>query len=675
MILHEIELLNFRQFYGKQTIQFAEGERNITILFGDNGKGKTGIFRALMFGLYGSKYIQQDNQNDSIHLVNLIALQESDGQPVIASVKLTFSSYGKRYVITRYLKAVKSSTGIVERNEQVELLKTDETGNFSPEPETDEQKIRVEINKVLNEDIKDFFLFDAEKIDTLAKTDSKVKQEVKTAIFKLLQIENAEKAISILQSLYTKQNRSNVENSKNVDIDRKNKEIETATESIHTNTVLLDAKEENLRNCRQEMDELEKKIAENAEIKTLQDMLKREEEILRSYEGRLSDQKRAATDMLVQYSPKLLMRDHFINTNNYLDQIVSQQESIVPIEVLERSLSSKVCACCNNDLEQHVSNMNYVRTLKESYKRSFIVSFTGPIKSMITDSQNQYETAKSKVHELLQETRDIRNKKDSQEVVVTEIREEISKKASAHKNIADLEAAYRRNENDAKELEAAIAQLRYSINEGEKKVELLQKELEKMMGEDESLRFDSKVLTYINNLRSDIKNIADEFSNDMRDRLKEETTQIFKMLIDRKDKDLVKRIEINEKFEIEIVGWDDTEITQDISQGQRQIVALSFISALAKITGGESRRISFPLFMDTPFGRISGNNRDHLINNLPLLTNQWILLLTDTELTNEEERAFKETNKLGKWYRLDQEKLYHSEIVEIDITETMATRG
>lgn len=675
MILHEIEITNFRQFYGKQSIQFAVGNQNITILFGDNGKGKTGIFRALMYGLYGSKYIQQDNMNDKIHLVNLIALEENEGQPVSSSVKLTFSNNGKRYSITRFLKAIKSKTGIVERDDKVELLMTDENGNFSPEPETDLQKVNVEINKVLNEDIKDFFLFDAEKIDTLAKTNSKVKQEVKTAIFKLLQIENVEKAVSILHSLYNKQNKTIVDNSKNVDIERKNQEINRANESVRSNIELLDVKETNLRDCREEMESLEKKLAENSEIKALQETVKREEEILMSYEGRLNDQKKLARDLLVQSAPKLMMRDHFINTNNYLDQIVSQQESIVPIEVLEKSLSAEVCACCNNDLKVHTSNLNFVRTLKENYKRSVIVSFTGPIKSMITDSNNQYDTSKSKVHALLQETRAIREKRDSQEDIVESIREEISKKASVHKNIADLEVAYKRNEADAKTLEEDIASLKYAISEEEKSVERLQRELEKMMGENESLLFDSKVLAYINELRSDIANISNEFSTDMRDKLKSETTEIFKMLIDEKDKELVKQIEINDKFEIEIIGWDNTEITQDISQGQRQIVALSFISALAKVAAGENNRISFPLFMDTPFGRISGNNRDHLINNLPLLTSQWVLLLTDTELTHEEERVFKETNKLGKWYKLEQEKLYHSEIIEIDINETMATRG
>ncbi len=47
--------------------------------------------------------------------------------------------------------------------------------------------------------------------------------------------------------------------------------------------------------------------------------------------------------------------------------------------------------------------------------------------------------------------------------------------------------------------------------------------------------------------------------------------------------------------------------------------------------------------MDTPFGRISGKNRDNLIENIPMLTSQWILLLTDTEFTVSEEMKIKST--------------------------------
>ena len=155
----------------------------------------------------------------------------------------------------------------------------------------------------------------------------------------------------------------------------------------------------------------------------------------------------------------------------------------------------------------------------------------------------------------------------------------------------------------------------------------------------------------------------------------EETTEIFKKLIDKKDKALISKININHKYEIQVINRLETIITQDISQGQRQIVALAFITALAKVAGGDDSSIDFPLFMDTPFGRVSGNNRDNLIENIPSLANQWILLLTDTELTISEELKIKEVGKLGKWYKLNQISDGYSKIEEVSLDSKMATRG
>ena len=37
-----------------------------------------------------------------------------------------------------------------------------------------------------------------------------------------------------------------------------------------------------------------------------------------------------------------------------------------------------------------------------------------------------------------------------------------------------------------------------------------------------------------------------------------------------KDKGLIEKVKINEKYEIELYNWLGTKITQDISQGQRR---------------------------------------------------------------------------------------------------------
>lgn len=675
MILLKMELENFRQFYGKQPIiHFAASTQNITIIKGENGKGKTGIFRALMFGLYGSTHIQQDDPTEKIHLVNLKQLNETRG-PVTAIVKITFKHRGVTYEIIRTQKGVKRNKSVEERFDKVKLVEIDKDGNRSPEVIDDKEKVKMKMAQILHEDIKDFFLFDAEKIDTLAKSDTQVKKEVKAAIFKLLQIEDVEEARAILDNLYNAEKRRGIENAKNINLSQKSDEIENLKKVQEQKSMLLEQHNYNLVECLRLIESYKLQLSQNVEIKQFQDRLKQLESQALTISNHINDKKKMALKLVMQKAPFMLLNDSFVNVMNYLDQIMSQQNNLVPIEVLEKSLQTKACLCCNNDLELHRDNLEYVTALKQNFKRSELTMLSSAIKNMMIDYQNSYDETSSEMLEQLQKLEELEHERVELLKEMKHIENEIGSKARSDLNMAEIERSLEKAKRDEEAILDSIKEVEVEMKQADKKLVELEEEFQKMMRQNESLQFDARVLEIVQSLRKDIVNISKEFSVEMRRKLKMTTTSIFNKLIDKKDTKLIQEININEKFELEIIGWDGTEITQDISQGQRQIVALSFITALAKIAAGDNEVIAFPLFMDTPFGRISGVNRDHLIQQIPSLTSQWILLLTDTELTVSEEHVFKSTGRLGRWYRLNQVEPYYTNIEEVALTDSLATRG
>jgi DNA sulfur modification protein DndD len=72
MFIETLTLKNFRQFRGTHTLRFSQGRKNVTVVFGENGRGKTGIFRALMFCLFGDRQLSQDGSDVDEHEVHLV---------------------------------------------------------------------------------------------------------------------------------------------------------------------------------------------------------------------------------------------------------------------------------------------------------------------------------------------------------------------------------------------------------------------------------------------------------------------------------------------------------------------------------------------------------------------------------------------------------------------------
>ena len=55
MKLNSIRIENFRQFYGKQSLEFArlDSQNNVTLIHGFNGAGKTALLNAFIWCLFG----------------------------------------------------------------------------------------------------------------------------------------------------------------------------------------------------------------------------------------------------------------------------------------------------------------------------------------------------------------------------------------------------------------------------------------------------------------------------------------------------------------------------------------------------------------------------------------------------------------------------------------------
>ena len=113
LLINQIKLKNFMRFKGNVTVKLNKG---ITVIFGDNGAGKTSIIDAIFFALYGRTYrTNGTTASGFLSIKDLINRQEKS-----AEVELLFTIDDKNYTVIRKISKSGSSLAyLLEGNEQI----------------------------------------------------------------------------------------------------------------------------------------------------------------------------------------------------------------------------------------------------------------------------------------------------------------------------------------------------------------------------------------------------------------------------------------------------------------------------------------------------------------------------------------------------------------------------
>lgn len=687
MRLLELELEDFRQYYDKQTIKFGSlGDKNISIILGENGEGKTGIFRAVIFCLFGQLYLSEEEsilsrsrkEEDVVHLVNFNKLQENMGKPVTAYVRLKFEHEGYIYDIKRSKAEMKDDDGeiICDQPTDVELFITNPDGNTEGMPIVQDGEVQEIMSNIMDKKLKDFFLFDGEKIENLTKPNKETREEVKKGVLRLLQIDSITYSIDILQGLERKQNDKIRKMSSNTKLKSKHDEMDELLRKIENQETDIDIIKENLRSCEQEREEVEIKLAKDGDIQELMEKRKQKNKEKNDKKRLLLEVKSGSKKFLPEHGHNVVLDDYIFKTKNFLGQeiIDKKYSSDISIDLLENILKDKICIC-GRSFEKDSEPFKVLSELKKQYGRSELSSFINIFRSRIRDYYDNREDYINEMEDILEKVRDVEDEIEELNRELKDINDEIDERSQSEENLKYLKEqneALKKREQDMKVqlkvAEKTLDDLKYEKGK-------LQEDIDDLVKKEASLNIENLKLNCIRELKKNFEKILSDYSFEMRAKISLEATELFKNMISEKDKHLIEKIEITENYEIRVKGWNNSSMTSDISAGQRQIVSLSFVTALAKTASGSRKMMNVPLFMDTPFGRISGDNRDNLIKVLPNLTAQWILLMTDTEFTRAEEREFKKTGRIGSVYRLRQIGRGYTKIEKIEnLNEVLARR-
>ena len=163
MLLKSIKLENFRQFRN-ESIDFAQGEngKNVTIIIGENGTGKTTFAQAFFWCMYG-----ETEFSDKIILNKMVATEMIPGSEEKVRVTLALRHGEVDYTLIREQAYHKDySNNVKGDNTVIDIAVKDASGNTSY---VKKSQCEAEIKSILPKELSRYFFFDGERIDKMSK--------------------------------------------------------------------------------------------------------------------------------------------------------------------------------------------------------------------------------------------------------------------------------------------------------------------------------------------------------------------------------------------------------------------------------------------------------------------------------------------------------------------------
>ncbi len=649
--IFQIELKNYRQYQGIEEIPLkTEPGKHINVIEGQNGAGKSNLLNAITLCFYDKEphIDEQDNQGlGADPLVNLKELEKADvGDTVRGYIEITLGKDEPQYVFTRKFQTAK--VGDDEYNSVTEDLQLRQ--RFGADWQNVENP-NTRLREILPTRVHQYFLFDGEALDQFFEEG--YTERVQDAVLDVSHIQLLERAIAHLDSVQTDLEReaSDVEGKPQ----ELHNEYEAAQEELEDLKVGEKQLEDNIEDANKQIDDIDQELADSTDpdVREKQQRRRYLNERLEDREEELQNAREDAAVSLARAGPVAYNKDVLEYTiQQFREREASGQEPPdIPEWWLDQLLEEGECIC-GSDIHSEEEKRQHLEKFKRKISDAASESVNG--KRKVQRALNRGDDLVDESKERKRRVEDIQDDIDDINEELREISAELeSKNIPDDVDVAELEKQRKRIDNRIKDMREDLGQLRGKIEQQEDEVEerkkAWQREVEKEKKHDELLM----KIAFIETAREKIEAIETEILEQVRTETENSLETFFNDLI---WKDETYEIELTDDYEVHLYGPSGEKNLGSLSAGERQVLALSFMSALSQISG-----FSAPIVIDTPLGRISSKPKKRIAQNVPnyLEDSQVTFLMTDEEYTDEV-RAFLKDNVANE-YHLD----YADEVTEV----------
>lgn len=620
----KVELHNFGIYKGTHVmcLRNKSGNRNITLVGGLNGRGKTTFHDAVLLALYGRqalKYIQEKARSYEKLLADHINKHTLDDITFIAVSICLDDGTNLRIKRSWQLKNGKLEQNVIVEKNGSEDKYLGESWSYY-------------IEEILPFGIAKFFFFNNEKITQLA--DDITFEQVKTSIKSAIGISTIEKAIEHVDEVIKRKNNALLAFEKselNTDFKEVNSKIKDVEKQI---TEAMNA----YYNAERIRDEYIAKIEiKEKEFWSTGGALSINRDKIQQEKKRISAEVEALQAEIKQISGNpstpLFMCKNLVR-QSYENELIYQQEEVKYysnkiIFELHQQIMDKLSICGLDKMSFEKVKSVVDEVLVNKYSKAFIAQNR---KSISAASKLLYEHLITEVFQnIIHQITVLISKIDEQENEILNLDIHLEK---ANEKTLAMQLFEALKFLEAKRAEADFEYEKYkksleNLNYQYETLKLQRKNLYKSVVEKQNANDDNaRILKYAVMSMDVLNEFKIRLQREKLNKLSNTITKCFKELVEKDS--LVSNIKIeSDTLDVIILDIDGNELLKtQLSAGEQQMFAVAVVWALAITSGYKA-----PVVVDTPMARLDSAHRTNFVTKyLPEASSQVVVLSTDEEI-------------------------------------------
>ena len=633
MLLESIKLENFRQFRNEY-IEFAQGAdgKNVTIIIGDNGAGKTTFAQAFFWCLYGETEFSDKNM-----INRLVASEMKPGQKEKVQVTLKLTHGNVLYTLMREQEYSKDYSNRIKGDNTIfDIAIKDSKGNT-----TYVKKTLCEVKSILPKELSKYFFFDGERIEKMSKDISTGKkatdfaEAVKgllglNAMFSAIQHFNPKAKNSVIGSY-----ESSYSANSNIKIIEYTKTIENCKEKIAEIDSRIDELENQIEHARSRKAEKVEEIklyAEGEELQLQKEKLLGQIKSVKTSRSTVIKEiiKNFNANMSFFFSSSLMLKAlEFLANKDFIGKDIPFMHS----KTIEYLLKQKVCIC-GTHLDEGSVPYNKIKGLLEFLPPQSLSTNVSDFKK----ESNRRANARENLYDDIREKMAIISKQDEEIVNLNDDLNAIEKKLSSNdvrNTVRTINAEIQICDQTIRKNQTERDQLLMKKGGFEKDATRADTERRNLTLLDENNKKIEIYKAYAEKIYEELQEVYDSSETEIRSKLEATINEIFRTIYEGG-----LSLTIDEKYHISVYA-NDYDGDVETSTAQSISVIFAFITGIIKIArenrtanNEDAKLLSsepYPLVMDAPLSTFDKRRIKTVCESLPNIAEQVIIFIKDTD--------------------------------------------